>query len=94
MKNLCVNLKKEIDLSYPIVIERGILNNVENHLDNRRYFIITNDKVAKLYRGFLNKFDKKRTIIVKDGEKHKNLKTVEYILNKLLKDKVERKKCI
>lgn len=94
MKNLCVNLKKEIDLSYPIVIERGILNNVENHLDNRRYFIITNDKVAKLYRGFLNKFDKKHTIIVKDGEKHKNLKTVEYILNKLLKEKVERKDCI
>ncbi len=94
MKNLCVNLKKEIDLTYPIIIECGILDNIENHLENKRYFLITNDKIAKIYNNFLSKFDKNRIIIIKDGEKYKNLKTIEFILNKLLDNKIERKDCI
>ena len=94
MKNLCINLKKEIDLSYPIIIQRGILKNIENLLDNRRYFLITNDKIAKIYGEIVNKFDKDNRIIIKDGEKYKNLKTVEFILSKLLDKKIERKDCI
>lgn len=94
MKNLCVNLKKQIDLSYPIIIKQGILNNIEEHLEDRRYFLITNDKVAKIYSDFISRFEKKHTIIIKDGEKYKNLKTIEYILNKLLDNRIERKDCI
>ena len=94
MKNLCVNLKNEIDLTYPIIIERGILDNIENQFEDKRYFLITNDKIAKIYNDFLSKFDKNRIIIIKDGEKYKNLKTIEFILNKLLDNKIERKDCI
>ena len=94
MKNLCVNLKKETDLTYPIIIQRGILNNIETLLDDRRYFLITNDKIAKIYNNIVNKFDKSRRVIIKDGEKYKNLKTVEFILNRLLDEKIERKDCI
>lgn len=94
MKNLCVNLKKETDLSYPIIIERGILDNIKEQLEDRRYFLITNDKIAKIYPEFLLKFNKTRTVIIKDGEKYKNLKTIEYILNKLLDNRIERKDCI
>ena len=94
MKNLCVNLKKETDLSYPIIIERGILDNIEYRLEDRKYFLITNDKIAKIYPEFLSKFNKTRTVIIKDGEKYKNLKTIEYILNKLLDNRIERKDCI
>ncbi len=94
MKNLCVNLKKEIDLSYPITIERNILTNIEHYFDDKRYFLVTNDKVAKIYDNFISKFEKKHTIIIKDGEKYKNLKTIEFILNKLLDNKIERKDCI
>ena len=94
MKNLCVNLKKETDLSYPIIIERGILDNIKEQLEDRRYFLITNDKIAKIYPEFLSKFNKTRTVIIKDGEKYKNLKTIEYILNKLLDNRIERKDCI
>ena len=94
MKNLCVNLKKETDLSYPIIIERGILDNIKEQLEDRRYFLITNDKIAKIYPEFLSKFNKTRTVIIKDGEKYKNLKTVEFILSKLLDKKIERKDCI
>ncbi len=94
MKCLCVNLKKETDLSYPILIQRGILNDIESQLEDRRYFLITNNKIAKIYPNFISKFNKNRTIIIRDGEKYKNLKTVEYILNKLLDCKIERKDCI
>ena len=94
MKKLCVNLKKEIDTSYPIVIENNILKNIESYLEDRRYFLVTNNKVAKIYSDLIKKFDKKNTIIIKDGEKYKNLKTIEYILNKLLDNKIERKDCI
>ncbi len=75
MRELCVNLKKETDLSYPIIIKNSLLDEIENYLQDRRYFLVTNDKIAKIYGDFLAKFDKKRTIIIKDGEKYKNLKT-------------------
>ena len=39
MKNLCVNLKKQVDLSYPIIIKQGILNNIEEYLEDRKYLI-------------------------------------------------------
>ena len=91
MKNLCVNLKKQVDLSYPIIIKQGILNNIEEYLEDRKYFLITNDKVAKIYGDFISKFVDDYTIIIKDGEKHKNIKTIQYILDKLLDNKIERK---
>ena len=94
MKKLCVKLKKEMDTTYPIVIENNILKNIESYLEDRRYFHVTNNKDAKIYSDFLKKFDKKNTIIIKDGEKYKNLKTIEYSLNKLLDNKIERKDCI
>ncbi len=94
MRELTVNLKKECDFSYQIHIENDCLKNIEGFLEDRRYFVITNEKIAKIYPDFLKKFDKNRIIIIKDGEKYKNLKTIEKILNKLLEKKIERKDCI
>ena len=94
MRELTVNLKKECDFSYQIHIENDCFKNIEGFLEDRRYFVITNEKIAKIYPDFLKKFDKNRIIIIKDGEKYKNLKTIEKILNKLLEKKIERKDCI
>lgn len=94
MKSLTVNLKNEEDLSYPIIIERGIVENIENYLSDDNPFVITNDRVSKIYPEFLKKFNQERIIIIKDGEKYKNLKTIEYILNALLERKIERKNSI
>ncbi len=94
MKELSVNLKKETDLTYPVIIKSSILDKIESYLEDRRYFLVTNEKIAKIYGDFVGKFDKNRTIIIKDGEKYKNLKTVEFILNKLLENRIERKDCI
>lgn len=81
------NVKSEI------LIEKGLINSIEDFI-NDNFFLITNDTLAKLYSDVIKKFDKKRVIIIKDGEKYKNIKTYTQIINKLLKEKIERKDTI
>ena len=76
------NLKSEI------IIQEDIRNDIQNFFEDKKYFLITNTKLAKLYPEFVYKFHDNRVIIIKDGEKYKNIKTFEYILNQLLKEKV------
>lgn len=61
---------------------------------NKNYFLITNTKVAKLYPQIVYKFNSDKVIIIKDGEKYKNFKTFNQIINSLLDKKIERKDCI
>ena len=81
------NVKSEI------LIEKGLINSIEDFI-NDNFFLITNTTLAKLYLDVIKKFDKKRVIIIKDGEKYKNIKTYTQIINKLLKEKIERKDTI
>lgn len=82
------NIKSEI------IIQDDLRNTFQEHLEDKRYFLITNTKLAKLYPGLVYKFNKDRVIVIKDGEKYKNIKTFEYIVNKLLEKKIERKDSI
>ena len=101
MKKLTVELK---DRSYPIIIKTGVLDEVKTLLGEylegsdgqksteRRYFVITNKTVAKIYKNFLKGFE--NVVKIDDGEKFKNFKTFEYIIGELLKAKIERGDCI
>lgn len=94
MKKLTVELK---DRSYPIIIKEGALNEAKTLLEEhfgaeRRYFVITNKTIAKIYPNFLKEF--KNVVKINDGEKFKNFKTFECIINELLKAKIERGDCI
>ena len=82
MKKLTVKLNEK---SYPIIIKSGIL-------DAGRFFVITNKTIYKLYKSVLAGFD--HIIQIDDGEKYKNFKTYEFIMNKLLEAKIERNDCI
>ncbi|MDR2080704.1 MAG: 3-dehydroquinate synthase [Campylobacteraceae bacterium] len=56
--------------------------------------VITNETVAPLHlKAFKKKIKAKELyeVVIKDGEKHKNMQTIEYILNKLFKFKLDRK---
>ena len=77
-----------------ILIQEDLKNNIQNFFEDKKYFLITNTTLAKLYPNFLYKFEPNRIVIIKDGEKYKNIKTYEYIINQLLKEKIERKDCI
>lgn len=87
MKTLKVETNNK---TYDIVIKNGILNNIDGLLSSDvRYFLITNDKLFKIYPDFINKFENK--VVIKDGEEHKNFETFQYIIEELLKQKIERK---
>lgn len=77
-----------------IIIQDDLKNTIQEHFEDKKYFLITNTKLAKLYPEFVYKFPSKQVIIIKDGEKYKNIKTYEYIIKQLLKEKIERKDSI
>ena len=77
-----------------IIIKEDLKSEIKNFLEDKKYFLITNTTLAKLYPEFIYKFDKNRVIVIKDGEKYKDFKTYNYIINQLLKEKIERKDSI
>lgn len=89
-----ITISTSEDTKSEIIIENDLKNKIEDYFEDKKYFLITNTTLAKLYPEFVYKFAKNRTIIIKDGEKHKNIKTFEYIINRLLEEKIERKDAI
>ncbi len=94
MKKLMVELNEK---SYPIIIKSGLLEDLKGaialHYNGLgRFFVITNKTVYKLYKSVLGDFE--HIIQIEDGEKYKNFKTFEYIMDKLLEAKIERNDCI
>jgi len=92
-------LKITEDKEYKICIEKGILNNLGEHLskviENKRVIIITNSLVNSLYGAKLLSVLRKDVfnsdlIEVPDGEKYKTLSTAKYLYDELLKRKVDR----
>ncbi len=84
-----INLKKEIDKSYNINI--GKLPKITF---NTKVAIITNPKVAGLHlKTLLQKMSFQEVFIINiaDGEEHKNLQSIEYILNRLFEHQFDRK---
>lgn len=88
-------VKNTDETTSEIIIEKGLMNNLENYLnEDKKYFLVTNTTLYKLYPNIIKKFDKNRIIVIKDGEKYKNQKTYNYIIERLLKEKIERKDVI
>ena len=77
-----------------IIIKNDLAYRLDNFFENKKYFLITNNKIAKLYPQIIYKFNSNRVIIIKDGEKYKNFETYNFIVQKLLEQKIERKDAI
>lgn len=96
MKEILIKSNEEI--STQIIIQGGLTGCLNNYIDDlqnsKKFFLITNTKIAKLYKNLIYKFANDRIFIVKDGEKYKNFKTFEKILNFLLSKKIERSNTI
>jgi 3-dehydroquinate synthase len=97
MKEIKVKITE--DKEYSICIEKGIFNNLGEHLskaiDNKRVIIITNSLVNSLYGAKLLSALRKDgfnsdLIEVPDGEKYKTLSTAKYLYDELLKRKADR----
>lgn len=93
MQTVTVNLA---DRSYPIYIGSGLLRDASlllPHLGKGRVLIVTNEVVAPLYLEPVTALLGDRlgaTVVLPDGEAHKNLAAVEQIYNQLMGDKFDR----
>lgn len=99
MKVKEITVKITEDKKYEICIEKGILNNLGEHLSmaikNKRVIIISNSLVNSLYGTKLLSVLRKDgfnsdLIEVPDGEKYKTLSTAKYLYDELLKRKADR----
>lgn len=92
---LCVNISPE--KTYPIYINSSPIENLKdeilNHTKANKCLIIISQKVEKLYGSNFN-FKNSFKYVLKDGEKEKNFKNYQKLLNFALKNKLERKDAI
>ncbi len=87
MKKLTVNTKQK---KYDIIINHGLLSKINSFLPQTgKIFIVTNDRVASIYPDFISGFENK--VVIKDGEEFKNFETYKFIIEELLRLKIERK---
>lgn len=93
MYNLEVKISEK-EKSYPIVIENSSIKElsaeIEQYLGNSRFLAVISEKVYKLYGKDLN-IARENLFILKDGEKEKNFKTYQKILDRALKMNLTRK---
>ena len=79
--------------SYPIFIESFEISKLKEKLfeiiDNKNFVIVISEKVQKLF-GKTFDFNKENLFILKDGEKEKNFKNYQKILNFCLKKGLTR----
>ncbi|MFA7685736.1 MAG: 3-dehydroquinate synthase [Candidatus Gracilibacteria bacterium] len=103
MSEIKVNLKSELDNSYKIIIENGITQSIPKHLEKmklgNKYAIITDSKVAKLYGFSFAKFLRNNKITCEifsfpEGERSKNLKTIEDLASQMIEKGFDRKDAI
>ena len=96
MINLSVNIKSE-NKSYPIFIENqtvtALKEQILTFLNGKNFLVVISEKVEKLYGKDLD-FDKSEKFILKDGEKEKNFKSYQKILEKALQMKLTRNDAI
>ena len=87
--------------SYPILIGMGLINNLKKILNSysiksSKYLVIFDKNIPKKYIKIIKKNMQKKTIFVKfsSSEKNKNQKSVNSILNILLKNNFNRNDCV
>ena len=76
-----VNLKEN---SYKIILNRGLLNKLNDYLEKDDYIIITDDQIPLKYiETVSNKLNTNKIIVVKAGEESKSIETYESVLKQL-----------
>lgn len=89
MKTIHVPIKGN---SYDVIIGKGLLNNIEDHIDtSREYVIITDNNIPKDYITFItDKCTVNGIYVIAPGEQSKSMETANLVLNQLVDDGVSR----
>ena len=92
MADLSVNINSS-SKSYPIIINNEDISclhkKILSYTSGKKFLVIISEKVNKLYGKVLG-FDKSEKFVLKDGEKEKNFKNYQKILNRALKMQLTR----
>ena len=87
-----VKIKSE-EKSYPIIIESEAIadfrERILSYIGEKNYLVIISQRVQKIYGKIFN-FDKSHKFVLKDGEKEKNFKNYQKILERALEMKLKR----
>ena len=87
----------EKNKKYPIFITNDCFQDLRTMLLEKiecdKFLVVIDKNVDRLYKQFLG-FDKSEKLVLKDGEKYKNFKTYQKILNKAFEKKLTRKSAI
>lgn len=96
MEKLDINIKSN-EKNYPIFIDNNDIENLKsdilNFIGNNNYIAVFSQKVYKIYGQILD-FPKEKTLVIKDGENEKSLKTYIKITDFALKNKLTRQASI
>ena len=82
--------------SYDVIIEKGVFDRAGEELNlNRRVLIVTDSGVPREYaEGLAQKCKAPVIAVIKSGENHKNLRTMETLFQKMLDSGFTRKDCV
>ncbi|MCL2844302.1 MAG: 3-dehydroquinate synthase [Chitinivibrionia bacterium] len=86
--------------SYPIFINENanFYETVKSNCPANKYIIITNDTIAKLYENHLSDWKRNlpdaSVVVIPDGEKYKNMKTLNFIMDEMFKQNPDRKAAV
>ena len=94
---LKVNIPEKQAYNYDILIGQNIISQadelIRKYTGSKKFLIVTNETIAKLYMGIL---DIKNAVwlILKDGEEYKNFENYKLILDIAAENNLERNDCI
>lgn len=98
-----VEIPEQQEYSYPIIIGENILDNIgifaKKYLNSQKLLIVTNKTVYPLYgervkESLLKEGFEIDFVVMEDGEKYKNIQSLEAIWQKAIEFKLERKDAI
>ena len=86
---------KSINIEYSncnleIYFKNGLMKEINSLIDlNKKYFIITDEVVYKLYKDII-KIPNSKILVLPSGEEYKNLDSVNYIIDKMLENDITK----
>lgn len=88
---MIINVKTNSS-SYDVIIQKNILENVENYIDiNKKILIVTDDGIPEIYIDLIvNKINNPLIFKIKQGEKSKNLDNTMQIIDILMENDFSR----
>ena len=89
---LTVKIAPKAGFSYDIIIGSGILNELgallKKHTNAKKFLVVTNETILKLYPNALNLGENAHFVVLKDGEEYKNFDSLKKILDAAIEHKI------